>query len=337
VDRDVRTGDLYPGQIETSRFPVVGERSSVVPDDWELVVSGLVDTPATFDLISFLALAQHSMRADIHCVTSWSQFDVEWTGVPLSALLEVAGVQASARFVRFAAYSTRNHDTSLPLDLALEDCWLVHSLNGVPLSDTHGGPVRTVVPSRYFYKSLKWVRRIELVAEDQLGFWERTSDYHNGADPVSGYERFTTGSLRPAQLERFLAAENYAKYRKKVLLGLDLRSWDPKSKALRGLVLKNCDLRGVDLSKSDLRESNLSLSDLRGADLSSADVRGSDLEGADFTGADLSNADLSFSALSATRFSDGTSEAVVAGMKWEDVFGLVESQEEFLEHHASGA
>lgn len=334
---DVRKGLLYPGQIRTKRFPVVGERTSAVPEAWTLEVSGLVAHSLKISLPDFMATAQETLKADIHCVTSWSQLDVEWVGVPLSAVLEPAGVQPEARFVRFVAYSERGHDTSLPIELALEDCWLVHSFNGEALSNAHGGPVRTVVPSRYFYKSLKWVHKIELLVEDQLGFWERGSDYHNNANPVSGLERFTTGSLRPLQLERFLKADGYAKYRKKVLLGLDLRTWTPSSKNLRGLALKNCDLRGVDLSGSDLRECNLSLSDLRGVNLKGADLRGSDLEGADFRGADMTAADLSFSALSATRFTDGINGAKVSQMKWADTFGVMESQEVFLRLHASGA
>jgi uncharacterized protein YjbI with pentapeptide repeats len=187
-----------------------------------------------------------------------------------------------------------------------------------------------VTPSRYFYKSLKWVKRIVLLADDRLGWWEEGSFYHNNADPRPGDERFTSGSVRPDQLERFLSAAAYDKYRGRVMMGLDLRSWAPATRDLRRLQLKNCDLRGVSLPGVDLRESNLSLSDLRGADLRGADLSGSDLEGVNFSGADLSGADLSGTALSATRFVDDTGEASLDRAVFDGSFGLVEEQEEFV-------
>ncbi len=277
-----------------------------------------------------MAYAHHSLDADIHCVTSWSRFEVIWTGVPLADLLEGAGVRDDARFVSFESYSPRDHHTSLPLDVALADSWVVHSLDGDPLSLEHGGPVRVFTQGRYFYKSVKWLKRIVLLAEDRPGWWEVNSSYHNNADPTSGKERFTTGSLRPEQLKRFLDAPNYDKYRGRVMLGLDLRDWEPVSDDLSRLHLKNCDLRDVDLSGVDLSNSNLSLSDVRGANLSGVNLFGSDLEGANFAGTDLTGADLSGCQLSATRFFDGSATASVAGAAFAGAWGLVEDQEQFL-------
>ncbi|MFB3044439.1 MAG: pentapeptide repeat-containing protein, partial [Acidimicrobiia bacterium] len=142
----------------------------------------------------------------------------------------------------------------------------------------------------------------------------------------AGDQRFTSGSIRPEQLDRFLGAAEYDKYRGKVLLGLDLRAWRPSSPDLRRLYLKDCDLRGVALADVDFRDSNLSLSNLAGANLAGADLSGSDLEGADFRGAILSGVDLSGAALSATRF-DG---ARVEGAVFNDSWGLVEAQEAYL-------
>jgi hypothetical protein len=194
------------------------------------------------------------------------------------------------------------------------------------LSVEHGWPLRTVLPSRYFYKSLKWVHRVEFLAEDRLGYWERESAYHNVGDPTDGDQRFTTGSLDPRQLSRFLAATSYAKYRRRPLIGLDLRGWRPASTDLSDLALKDCDLRGVDLSGHDLRRANLSLSDLRGVDLRGADLSGADLEGADLSGADLREADLSHALLTAARF-----ERVRAdGIRLDGVVGLFDSQAGWL-------
>jgi hypothetical protein len=237
-----------------------------------------------------------------------------------------AGPLDSARYVSFTAHSTHNHHTSVPIGVAMADVWLVHSFEGAPLTTDHGGPVRVVTPGKYFYKSVKWLKSVEFLAADRLGWWETNSSYHNNADPWAGNERFTTGSMRPAQVERFLGARSYDKYRGRVILGLDLRRWRPTDLDLRRLYLKNCNLAGVDLTGADLRESNLSLTDLSGANLGGVDLSGSDLEGAIFTGADLREADLSATALSATRFE----RAEVRGANFAGSWGLVESQHEWL-------
>ena len=162
--------------------------------------------------------------------------------------------------------------------------------------------------------------------KDRPGWWEVNSSYHNNADPLRGDERFTTGSLRPNQLERFLGAQSYDKYRGRVMIGLDLRGWKPNSADLHRIYLKACDLSGVDLSGVNLTASNLSLSSLEGANLAGSNLSGSDLEGADFSNADLSDANLSGCALSATRF-DG---ATVEGADFSETCGLVESQQAYL-------
>ena len=333
----LNTPTLPPGQIETKRFPMVGERVPSAdltdPASWQVEVAGLVRNPLTLDFDTFLSRADRELTFDIHCVTSWTRFGSTWTGLPLGVLLAEAEPLAGSAFVSFEAYSERDHHTSLPLHVARDESWLVHSFDGEPLETGHGGPVRVVTPSRYFYKSLKWVRRVVVLAEDRLGWWEEGSYYHNNADPWAGDERFTSGSIRPEQLERFIGASGYDKYRGRVMMGLDLRRWEPASLDLRRMYLKNCDLRGLSLPGADLRESNLSLSDLRGADLRGADLSGSDLEGVNFSGADLTGADLSDTALSATRFVDDTEEALLDGAMFEGSYGLVEEQEDFVRSH----
>ncbi len=329
---------LPPGQAKTGKFPVVGENdpapAALDLAGWRLEVAGLVERPLSWTHAELMALPQRERRVDIHCVTGWSQFEMVFTGVPLAEVLAYSQPLESAAFVSFEAYSDRRHDTSLPLALALEDTWLVHSRDGLPLAPEHGWPLRTLTPSRYFYKSLKWLHRIELLAEDKLGYWERESAYHNVGDPWRGDQRFTTGSLKPAEAERFREAESFRPWRGKVLLGLDLRGWRPKGDDLAGLQLKNCDLRGADFAGKNLEGANFSLSDLRGADLRQARCAGADLEGANFAGADLRGADLSRTALSATRFFENVDgyrqEAQVEGMSWEGASGLLEDQEAFL-------
>jgi hypothetical protein len=328
---------LPPGQTATRKFPLVGEQEpspeALDLKGWRLEIEGLVEKPLSFTYPEILALPQRELVADIHCVTSWSHLEMRFQGLPLMDVLALAGPTSGARFVRFEAYSPRRHDTSLPLKLALADTWLIHSRDGEPLSPDHGGPLRTVTPSLYFYKSLKWVHRIELMAEDQLGYWERESSYHNEADPWPGDQRFVSGSHSPEFLMHLREAESYVPYRgpRKVIVGADLRRWEPETLELGNLHLKNCDLREARLAGVDLREANLSLSDLRGADLSGADLREADLEGADFSGADLRGADLRGTFLSATKFiAAGEEGARVDGLRWEGAKGLLEEQEAYL-------
>lgn len=302
----------------------MGERSpSKSIEEWTLSVGGLVSGPSVLGLTEFLSLDHRELTFDIHCVTSWTRFDSTFTGVPLGELVEPL---PEGLFVSFTAHSDRSHHTSLPLRYALDHSWVVHNFEGEPLAPEHGGPVRVVTPGRYFYKSIKWLRSIEVLEVDRLGWWEVNSSYHNNADPFAGDERFTTGSLRPDQLQRFLDAPSYDKYRGRVIIGLDLRDWSPASSDLRRLYLKDCDLRGIDLSGSDLRGSNLSLSSLSDAKLEDADLSGSDLEGVDFSGADLTGANLTGTALSAARFEGATIDGAVFTGSW----GLVESQERLL-------
>jgi DMSO/TMAO reductase YedYZ molybdopterin-dependent catalytic subunit len=349
---------LPPGQALTRKFPVVGENEPA-PDaldleHWRLRMDGLVERRLELSWADLLALPQAERTADIHCVTGWSRFGTRFVGVPLAELLALSGVSAGARFARFEAYSRRGHDTSLPLALARADAWLVHTVDGEPLTPEHGYPLRVLLPSRYFYKSLKWVHRIELLAEDRLGYWERESAYHNGGDPWAGDQRFASGSIDPEAVARLREATSFERWRfsRKVLIGLDLRGWVPRSRDLRGLQLKSCDLRAAELAGCDLSGANLSLSDLRGAFLRGADLRDADLEGANLAGADLRDADLSGAALSATRFFERTQvseraegaiaaiaasgAALVEGMRWQDTSGLLEEQEDFLREHAGG-
>lgn len=174
---------LPPGQREVTTWPVLdlGVQPDVSPADWRLAVDGLVETPLELDWAAFLALPQTELATDIHCVTAWSRFDNRWTGVATRDLLGRARPKAEARFV--VCHSHDGYTTNLPLDaFAAEDALVAHGWEGRPLAREHGGPARVVVPQLYFWKSAKWVRRIELVARDRPGFWEERG-YHDTGDP----------------------------------------------------------------------------------------------------------------------------------------------------------
>ena len=335
---------LPPGQALTDKFPVVGE---LVPapglsrDTCRIEISGAVARPLSLSFAELLARPQQTRVADIHCVTGWSRPRLSMRGLPLALLLDETGVLPAASHVRFIAHSTRAHDTSLPLALAQADTWLVHEIDGLPLSPEHGGPLRTVTPSRYFYKSLKWLARIEVLTADQPGYWERESAYHNEADPFAE-QRFDEARVATAeQVGAFREAEDYGPWRDgRVLLKARLGGFTPRSRDLSGVQLKYCSLRNAALAGADLRGANLSLSNLEGADLRGCDFTGADLEGASFAGADLQDAVMTETALSATKFfrdfANGKRLAAnVQGLKLHGARGLLEAQAEFL--RANGA
>ena len=338
MSADARADWLPPGQAATDKFPVVGETVPAPGLDREscrVEVSGLVERPRGFGLGELLALPQQQRSIDIHCVTGWSRREVSMRGLPLSTLLEQTGIGGAARYVRFVAHSLRAHDTSLPLDLALRDTWLVHEMDGLPLSAEHGGPLRTVTPGRYFYKSLKWLARIELLAQDAPGYWERESAYHNQADPALE-QRFDESRVATAEeVQALRAAADFTPFRGRVLLKARLGGWRPASPDLSGLQLKYCSFRKALLAGADFRGANLSLSNFEGADLRGCDFSGADLEGVSFAGADLRGARMAGAALSATRFFRDFAggrrlSAQVEGLLLSAPRGLLEDQASFL-------
>ena len=118
---------------------------------------------------------------DLHCVTKWTKLDTTWRGVSVDVLLDAAELLPEAQFA--IAWADPDYTTNLPLpDLLNGQAYVAFEYEGAPLSPEHGGPARLVVANRYFWKSAKWVRGIELTAEDRPGFWESLG-YNNHGDP----------------------------------------------------------------------------------------------------------------------------------------------------------
>jgi len=174
---------LPPGQKLVTNWPVLdlGAQPDVKADKWRLQILGAVENPSHFTLEAFMALPQTDSVSDIHCVTQWSRYDNHWRGVSARTLLDLAKPTPAACHVVFHAYD--GYTTNLKLSAFADDnVLLAHSWEGKPLAREHGGPVRAVVPDWYFWKSAKWITRIEFVAEDRPGFWE-VRGYHNEGDP----------------------------------------------------------------------------------------------------------------------------------------------------------
>ncbi len=295
---------LPPNQqlVGQDRWPFVGERTcNPANGPWTLHVTGLVKRPIAIQLAQLAQFPQTQITTDIHCVTRWSKFDVTFSGVLLGDLLDSADMDPAAQFVSFVARSDRQHSSSMPLAKSLKlGTLLATSVDGQPLPDDHGGPLRGVVPGKYFYKSVKWVERIELLAQDRPGFWESDAGYHNSADPWLE-QRYIAGSIDRREAARLIESRNFA--------GLDLLSLDASQRDLRGLnankaLLRNANFSRADVAEASFRGANLSNANFRYADLYSADLSQADLEGADFAAADLRCADLRGSSLFGASFCD---------------------------------
>lgn len=296
-------GRLPPGQqwAAAGKWPLVGQRPpSHLPDGpWQVEVAGLAERPQRWSLEALAGLGRAEQVIDIHCVTRWSKPGVRFTGVALAALLAHCRAAPEAAFVRFIAYGPDGHDTSLPLVDALRlNTLLAWRCDGAPLALEHGGPVRVVVPNRYFYKSLKWLVRIELAASDRLGYWEREAGYHNTADPWR-QQRYMAPALDRRMVRDALARRSFA--------GLELRSIDARGRDLtgldaRGAVLRDGDFGGAVLRQACFDGANLSNARFTRADLREATFRMADVEGADFSAADLRGADFRGATLTAATF-----------------------------------
>jgi len=166
-----------------THFPVLdlGIKPAVPLDQWRLKIGGKVERPATFTWTEFLALPQVTDTSDFHCVTTWSQLDMTWTGVPFLAIADAVRPKREATHVFFKSYD--GYSTNNPLEVCLdEDVLIAHQWNGAPLTVEHGGPARVIVPKRYAWKGAKWIREITFLDRDILGFWELRG-YSNTADP----------------------------------------------------------------------------------------------------------------------------------------------------------
>jgi DMSO/TMAO reductase YedYZ molybdopterin-dependent catalytic subunit len=173
---------LPPGQYLTEKWPVLhaGEIPDVDVATWTLSITGEVEEPITLSYEELRGLPATDVTTDIHCVTRWSRFDAQFRGVHWRELAKLCRPKPTARFV--IAHAEHGFTSNLPL-AALEDdqALIVYEADGEPLTPEHGYPVRLFIPTKYFWKSAKWLTGIELSSIDKPGFWERYG-YNNNAD-----------------------------------------------------------------------------------------------------------------------------------------------------------
>ena len=186
--RPERPGRIPPGQYDTgSSWPTLtAEATPSTPleqwaEQWRMRVDGLVVEPQSWSWQEIHARPGSAYCGHIHGVTPWSKFDMTFRGGRAYTRVEAARPRPEARFV--LAHSTTGYTTNLPLeDVTGGRAWVVWEVDGKPLPRGHGGPIRLIVPHLYFWKSAKWITRIELLDHDRPGFWEQNG-YHDRGDP----------------------------------------------------------------------------------------------------------------------------------------------------------
>ncbi len=195
-----KEGRLPPGQSLTQKFPVLhyGPVPRFNPATWDFRIWGEVEEERRWTWDEFQALPRQKLHMDIHCVTRWSKFDTDWEGVSVRTLIDqgLIKIKPSARYV--LQHAEYGFTVNLPLEIVLQENFLLAThFDGQPLTPDHGYPLRGVIghiPSRdklvtpYFWKGAKWLRGLEFLERDRLGFWEQAG-YHNRAD-VWQEERF---------------------------------------------------------------------------------------------------------------------------------------------------
>jgi len=176
---------LPPGQQEVEALQVlhVGAVPNVPIDKWTFEVDGEVANPLRLSWKDFVALPKTDSVSEFHCVTGWTKLNNSWEGVKFKEIAKLAQPSPRAKYATIECYGDVNYTTSLPLGyLMRDDVLFAYGLDGKPLEPKYGGPLRLVAPSKYGYKSAKWVKRVKLTEKKELGYWE-TRGYSDTADP----------------------------------------------------------------------------------------------------------------------------------------------------------
>ena len=192
-DKVRQEGRLPPGQSLTQKFPVLhyGPVPSFNAATWDFRIWGEVENDIAWSWDEFSQLPRTKLVMDIHCVTRWSKFDTSWEGVSVRSLIESGLIKIKPSASHVLQHAEYGFTANLPLEVVLADNFLLAThFDGEPITPDHGYPLRGIVghiPGRddlavpYFWKGAKWLRGLEFMNADKLGFWEQAG-YHNEAD-----------------------------------------------------------------------------------------------------------------------------------------------------------
>jgi DMSO/TMAO reductase YedYZ molybdopterin-dependent catalytic subunit len=176
---------LPPGQYVPGGWPVLhyGPVPAFHAESWDLRVHGATASghEHRWSWAELSALPRGQVVADFHCVTKFTVRGIAWEGIGAAELLRAAPPDGAVTHVM--VWADFGYSANLRIeDFAADDALLATHRDGAEISPEHGYPLRLVVPSRYAWKSVKWVRAVEYLTRDRRGFWEERG-YHNTADP----------------------------------------------------------------------------------------------------------------------------------------------------------
>jgi len=154
-------------------YTISGSLPGFDPATWRLELGGAVEHPVSLDYRQLLALPKASQVSTFHCVTGWTVHNVAWGGVRIRDVLAQVTPHPSAHALRFVSAEEPYVDYLTLKEALLPDVMLAYEMDGKPLSRAHGAPVRLVIPDMYGYKNVKWLKGIELVPREELGYWEQ--------------------------------------------------------------------------------------------------------------------------------------------------------------------
>ena len=173
---------IPPGQHAVKALPNMGgDQGDQNAPAWRLQIKGEVQKAMTLTMSDLMALKQIDLTCDVHCVTGWTLLDSRWRGIPMKTIMDHVKLKETAAFIIFEAPGV--YTSSIPIAEALKDnVILAHGFNDRKLPQAHGAPLRALLPDRYFYKSVKWLKGIKVHAVDEPGYYE-SAGYSNSADP----------------------------------------------------------------------------------------------------------------------------------------------------------
>ena len=154
-------------------YTISGTMPLFDPANWRLEIGGLVKHPRSLNYDQLKALPRAEQISTFHCVTGWTVKDVHWAGVRFQQLFDLVQPLPTAEAVRFVSLERPYEDSLMVDQLRLPDALLAYEMGGQPLSRPHGAPARVVLPEMYGYKGVKWLTRMEFVARQPEGYWER--------------------------------------------------------------------------------------------------------------------------------------------------------------------
>ncbi len=156
------------------------------PETWSLLADGLCKNPRRFTLAELKSLPVKTQKSRLKCVECWSA-SAEWQGFHFSTLAELTQPLASANGIIF--YCADNYIEHLSINsLQQERVLFVYNMDGGPLSDEHGFPLRLIVPFKYGYKNPKSILRIEWVSDARYGTWSKIGPYSPDGTILPGYD-----------------------------------------------------------------------------------------------------------------------------------------------------